>query len=722
MFAHSKNGRGDRQLLVDHLRNVAGLAHQLAEPFDRGGLAHLAGLLHDVGKGDPAWQRYLLESEAGTRASGTGPDHKAAGALLATEAQQYFVGLLIHAHHGGLQRPRRDFEPWLAARKALPGVRSAIDNVRIAMPELADLPDASPPGWLKNPLEAEMFLRFLFSALVDGDTLDTEMHSLAGEKPGRGAPVGPQDLWLRFERFLAREEPGPDSTVNRVRRDVFLASVASARGAPGVYRLTVPTGGGKTRSGMAFALRHAIEHQLRRVVVAVPFTTITQQTAQVYREIFERGYADAGRIVLEHHSAGTEQADIDDFAPDAVWARLSAENWDAPIVVTTTVQLFESLFSNRRSKARKLHNLARSVIILDEAQALPAPLLAPTLDGLRELCAHYGATVVLSTATQPAFDVVPAFAGVRATEIVPEHENHFEALKRVQFDWHTGVPHTWEQVGGWVRAEPAALAIVNTKRHAAELLSALEDPDALHLSTSLCGAHRLETLAEIRSRLRNGLPCRVVSTQVVEAGVDLDFPAVFRSLGPLDSIVQAAGRCNREGLMPEPGKVVVFRPADDAMPPGVYRTGADLAQLVANVPGFDAGDPAAIRRYSSLLLGGGIDPDQRGIQKLRADFDFPEVARLFRMIDDDTYDAVVEYPAHAVAEIGGLVDRLRRHDPHVRQILRRLRPHTVSLRRREAEHLVREGMIREILPGFGQWHGRYDPVLGLVAADPEFVV
>lgn len=722
MYAHSANKNGSRQSLVEHLHNVADLAAAYARPFAGEQMAWLAGLLHDVGKADPLWQRYLLESEAGTVARGSGPDHKFAGARLAIDAHQPQAALLIHAHHGGLQHRSRDFQPWFQANSALPGPPNAISAIRELIPEIDRLPVIAPPTWLQNSRDAEMFLRFVYSALVDADTIDTENHTLAGDVSRRGTFIGLEELWSRLERFVARANQGPDSTVHQVRREVLTASITAASHPPGVFRLTVPTGGGKTRSGMAFALRHAVENGLRRVIVAVPFTTITQQTASVYRQIFEDGYPDAGQVVLEHHSDAVELADPDDFTAQSVWTRLSAENWDAPIIVTTTVQLFESLFSNRRGRTRKLHNLSRSVVVLDEAQSLPAPLLAPILDALRHLSTQYGSTVVLCTATQPAFEVLPQFAAIPAREIVPGYETHFELLQRVQFEWRTDASHSWGEVAAWMHSEPSALAIVNTKRHAMELLDALADDDALHLSTNLCGAHRLEVLQEVRARLQTGRPCRVVSTQVVEAGVDLDFPTVFRALGPLDSIVQAAGRCNREGLLPHPGRVVVFQPADEAMPTGVYRAGADLATVVAESPDFNPGDPAAIRRYSSLLLSGAINPDREGIQALREDFDYPEVARRFRMIDDDSYDVVVRFPSSSDGQIQSLIDRLRARDPGVRIILRKLQPHTVSLRRRQTERFIRDGLITELLPGVGEWHGRYDSVRGLTADDPELVL
>jgi CRISPR-associated endonuclease/helicase Cas3 len=294
-------------------------------------------------------------------------------------------------------------------------------------------------------------MRLAYSALVDADTLDTEAHRLGGVPPGRGSALSIRELLARFSaRYEERFGREPATRVNRVRRDVYNAATASAGSPPGLFRLTVPTGGGKTLAGMAFALRHAAEHGLRRVVVAVPFTTITEQTVRQYRDIL--GVGDG--VVLEHHSAAVEDTpdDAEDDDPSGVWARLAAENWDAPIVVTTTVQLFDSLFSNKRNRMRKLHNLARSVIVIDEAQALPTGLLAPILDGVKRLVANAGSSAVLSTATQPAFDALPEFRGLEATEIVPGHAMHFQALDRVDYDgWRIGERHEWGEVAGWLR-------------------------------------------------------------------------------------------------------------------------------------------------------------------------------------------------------------------------------------------------------------------------------
>ena len=724
LYAHSANRQGVRQLLDEHLRNVAKLASDLAHPFGGGEIAFLAGLWHDVGKADPTWQRRLAECEQGLRQR-VGTDHKCAGAMLADQLSgtAQWAGHLIHAHHGGLSHPRSEFQSWLQQTRQLPGPTLAIEQIKKTMPDLLGRPQPEVPKHiLQDVLAAEMFLRMTYSALVDADSLDTEAHYLGGTPNPRdqGSP-DLQALWNRYLAFLAAQPTPPDGDVNTVRAEVHEACIAASRSRQGIFRLTVPTGGGKTRSAMAFALRHGMEHHLRRIIVAVPFTTITQQTAGVYREIFEENHQGGGRPILEHHSAALEAHDDDGFLPGDVWQRLASENWDAPIVVTTTVQLFESLFSNRRGKTRKLHNLAGSVIILDEVQALPANLLSPILDGLRQLTENYGVSVVLSTATQPTFELVREFREIRAIEINTGHPRHFGMLRRVEYEWRTGERNQWADVAAWLGQERSALAIVNTKRHAAELLDALGDRDALHLSTLLCGAHRNEVLAEVGRRLSDGRPCLLVSTQVVEAGVDLDFPAVFRAEAPLDAIIQAAGRCNREGRRSR-GRVVVFRPPDDASPTGVYRSGRDVARVIQQFPNFDPDDPETIRQYFETLYDMAVNPDSHGIQKLREQLDFPAVADRFRMIEDDTTDLIVEHPAGDAGRIRELVEQLRARDRPPRQVLRELQPHLVSVQRREARRMQERGWLEPVMPGLGVWHGTYHPVRGIVEADPDLIV
>ena len=726
LYAHSANVRGERQLLVDHLRNVATLAREFGRHFAAGDIGYLAGLWHDAGKADPEWQRRLIESEQGLRNGPIGIDHKLAGVLLAQKqgTAPGIVGPVIHGHHGGIRNPRVDLRPWIGEKSKLDGPKDALKSLAEVMPDLQGQRQPTIPEWIsRNALNAEFFIRFIYSALVDADSLDTEAHRLGNTPRASGNHVALTELWERFERYVSNQPDPPPNDVTNVRRTVYGECLAASSEPQGIFKLTVPTGGGKTRSGMAFALRHAIKHDLRRIIVAVPFTTITQQTASVYRNIFGDDH-----VVLEHHSAAAEGQgpDLDEndrYDDSSMWQRLAADNWDAPIIVTTTVQLFESLFSNRRSKTRKLHNLSRSVIILDEAQALPVHLLSPILDALAQLARNYGCSVVLSTATQPAFESIREFRDIQAQEIVADYQSHFDLLRRVDYEWLNESPQEWGGVADWMRAERSVMTIVNTKRHAIELLDALADPEALHLSTLLCGAHRNEVLKVIRQRLATGIPCRVVSTQVVEAGVDLDFETVFRAEGPLDAIIQAAGRCNREGLQ-ERGRVVVFRPPDESIPGGSYKTGRDVTRVVSNLPGFDPSSVGTVNTYFERLFDSGVDTDRNNIQGLRGTLDFPAVAEKFRMIEDDSFDVIVRYPFSDAERIETLTEDLRERRRSPRDVMRELQSHTVSINQREHDRLHSTGFIEDIegVQGVSIWHGEYDAVRGIMAADPELII
>ena len=554
----------------------------------------------------------------------------------------------------------------------------------------------------------DFWLRMLHSALVDADCLDTERHFDPERFATRTVDVSLDALWRRFEADQQALLDGADDThVNRRRQAVYAAALQRASDPPGVFSMTVPTGGGKTRSAMAFGLQHARAYDKCRVVVALPYTSIIEQNADVYRDIFGDG------VVLEHHSAVRAAAEPGDESDAERWRRLAAQNWDAPVVVTTTVQLLESLFANHNGRLRKLHRLAESVIVLDEVQTLPPRLLKATLDGLRELVEHYGATVLLCTATQPALTARPDdpdFPGLDAvTEIVPDPKALYQDLKRVAYDVQIGAPWTWGDVAEALLDEPQAMAVLNTIDDAASVLNALPDNESvLHLSTRLCGAHRRRVLTEVRRRLDAGAPIRLVATQVVEAGVDISFPRVLRALGPLDSIIQAAGRCNREGER-DTGRVTVFEPAAGGSPPGAYRTGRDITrQLFEHAADLDLHDPQWPRRYfEQLYASRNLDADD--VQQLRAEFQFATVAERYRLIADDTTPVVVKYgdgwsileKVVAKAEHAGFVHR---------DDWRRLQPYTVSLYEHALEEAVRRGDAYELVPDLGlwRWDGGYD--------------
>jgi CRISPR-associated endonuclease/helicase Cas3 len=711
-YAHSANAAGQRHDLLDHLRSVAEQAADFAASFGGGELARWAGLWHDLGKFHPDFQAYLSQAEAGGRQRG--PDHKGAGAIVASRHCPP-LSMLVQGHHGGLP-DRAEVPGWLRERAADRRTGEAMGLALAAGAAVEPAGALTPPPHLGQH-DTELFLRLVFSALVDADFLDTERHFQAGRAAVREGAPALTTLWQEFAAAQARLTGRKDDSVNRVRHAVYEACLAAAEQSPGFFRLTVPTGGGKTLSGLAFALRHALAHGLRRIVVAIPYTSITDQTAAVYRGIF----ADE-RAVLEHHSA-VQWPEPPDGEPTPDWGRLATENWEAPIVVTTTVQLFQSLFGNSPTACRKLHNLAGSVVILDEAQTLPTGLLTPILDVLRALVEHARVSVVLCTATQPALDPRAGFPGLPGIrDIIPDATPLIRSLRRVDYTLPVaGERWTWERAAEVIRAEPRSLTILNTKRDALALLDALADPEALHLSTLLCGAHRRAVLAEVRRRLTTGAPCRLISTQVVEAGVDLDFPVVLRALGPLDRIIQAAGRCNREGLLPA-GRVIVFEPAEGRLPRGDYQTATDTTAIFLRDSTLDLHDPAAITTYFRRFYGN-VNLDSKGIQALRAAFDYPAVAERARLIDDDASPVVVPYPP-AVAEIDALLARLRAQPTATRNLLRRLQPYAVAIASRECAAYQRQGLLSEVIPGLWQWHGGYDLTRGLVpgAADPDRLI
>ncbi len=713
MYAHSKNRHGLRQGLAEHSRNVANDARTFAAPLGAGGIAHAIGLLHDVGKYNPAFQAYLLACETNTAPS-RGPDHKAAGAQLAVQRGFDILSLLIQGHHGGLH-DRGDWKQWLLEHTDDPVLRDAIAGAVGDMPELQAIGRPVLPPHIRSELDAELFLRLLFSTLVDADYLDTERHFTDWKAETRGSDLTLATLLERFEAHPPAPATACTATVRDSRDAMYAACVAAAEMSPGFFRLTMPTGGGKTRSGMAFALRHAVRHGKRRVIVAVPFISITQQTAKVYRDIFGDG-DDRRPTVLEHHSATEGKDDSEPgYRPADIWQRLAAENWDAPIVVTTTVQLFESLFANKTGRCRKLHRLAESVIILDEAQALPPHLLKPILDALGQLVRHYGTTVVISTATQPAFEAIAEFRAIGAREIVPDAARHFADLTRVSYGWRTDRTYPLPEVADWLRDAPQALAVMNTKQDALDLLAALDDPDALHLSTLLCGKHRMDVIAEVTRRLQQGEPCRLVATQVIEAGVDLDFPLVLRALGPLDSIIQAAGRCNRGGVLAR-GHVIVFRPEGEHMPPGAYTTATGVTQALINRDDLDPNDPAVSARYFAAFYGAvNVDANATAteIQRLRTALDYPAIRKAFRMIEDDTETVIItDYGTDEQRKaVVALLDRLRAGGPDARYVLRKLQPYTVAVRRRAAQQY--RPLIEAITDDIGVWCGKYHPRYGV---------
>lgn len=726
LVAHtpSEQGRAWHDL-DEHSLAVSHQAADFAVPFGGERLARVAGLLHDAGKAHPDFQAYLHACAREPDRRHPTVDHKSAGAFHARDYGGDALAQLLMGHHGGLS-DTGDVNAKINARIDLDADRMTLAFARFrSQPRISDALDSldvpSAPAWFSGDgLEMEFLLRMLFSCLVDADALDTEAHMNPESHTARQVhyPSLPE-LWNRLAQDQVRfaiDPATPTTDVNKVRAEVYDACLEKALLPPGIFRLTVPTGGGKTRSGLAFALRHAIAHDLRRVIVAVPFITITDQTARVYREALDDDYA-----VLEHHSGIEPNPRDAEGGEDATerWRKLASQNWDAPLIVTTTVQLFESLFANRTSTCRKLHNVAGSVIILDEAQTIPAHRRGPLFDAFRELVTNYGVTIVLSTATQPVLDTIAAqlaLEGRPIVEIAPDPRRLFRTLERVRYEWPClDEIWNWARVASEMRDGDQVLTVVNTISDAAALFRELDDADAFHLSTRMCQAHRRDVLEEVRRRLREGEPCRLVSTQLVEAGVDLDFPMVMRAIGPLDRVVQAAGRCNREGKLTEPGRVVVFSAeTDDKMPPGTYRRGAQETRVLLHDPAFDPANPETFITYFTRLYGG--EPDDRpAIQQQRRHRNYETVSDLFKMIDDDTFQVFVRYGPGKTRE--RILNDLRRSLDYpggsIRSLMQRTQPYVVNCRNRQRALYEANGSIVEIVPGLWEWKSGYDDKLGL---------
>jgi CRISPR-associated endonuclease/helicase Cas3 len=702
------------QSLCSHLFGTAELAARFAGAFDARDWGYTAGLWHDIGKYSEEFQRMIRTAEGPECHIENVPgrvDHSTAGAqhaaaTLPTNGFGKAIAYAIAGHHGGLPdgiAPDSCLRSRLA--KQVPGYSDCPQTLLTAR-ELM-LPFALDPK--RAAVQISLFIRMLYSALVDADFLDTERFvdkQRSGHRQGyKTLPeLGP----VFFGKLDSLRQKAPDTAVNRLRQNVLMQCLSAAQEGMGMFSLTVPTGGGKTLSSMAFAFQHAARHNLERIIYVIPFTSIIEQNAEVFRQMLGED------AVLEHHS---------NFEPDNEdhRSRLAAENWDAPVVVTTNVQFFESLFANRSSRCRKLHNIARSVVILDEVQTLPPPYLLPCLETLKELAASYSTSIVLCSATQPAIqrrdDFPRGLDGVR--EMINAPAELAVALRRTQVKI---LPQTANvELAERMAACEQVLCIVNTRKHARNLYDVMRGAEGVyHLSALMCPIHRSQKLAEIRRRLKNGQACRVISTQLIEAGVDIDFPVVYRALAGIDSIAQAAGRCNREGTR-ERGDVFVFLP-ETAVAAGHFRQTAQAAESVIRRHKGDVLSLTAIEDYFRLYYWTkGEALDEEGILArlqagcLKGDFPFKSVADRFRFIKEDTKPVIIPFDDEARALIRTLDYR-----EYPASLARKLQRYSVSVYPHEWSELlstrsieVKAGMFPVLIN-----EALYSNDVGLVADDP----
>lgn len=674
---------GRTQTILEHLKGTASLCSAFAAAFDAEAQGHLAGMAHDIGKYSAAFQRRLH--------GGPKVDHASAGAFECLKTQQLAAAFAISGHHGGLPDggSRGDAAGagtfWGRINRASQG---RLEDYHAWQSEFS-LPHANTPAFAGTRLEGMFFTRMLFSCLVDADYTDTgAFMDNSPYLPASSSSM--EELWRRLETYVSGWFP-PKGALN-MQRCVILEQCmsAGAQYGPGLFTLTVPTGGGKTVASLSFALAQAKARRMKRIVYVIPYTSIIEQTAQAFREIL------GDENVLEFHSGVQfDQQEDDASSPEAVPLTRSVETWDVPVIVTTAVQFFESLYACQPSKCRKLHNLAQSVLIFDEAQMLPLPYLRPCVWAIAQLVRHYGASAVLCTATQPALDpIFQEFAPeIPIREICPMAEAHWESFRRVSFQQAGTL--SWMDLAARLQQQEQVLCVVNTRRAAREVFHQLSGSGNFHLSTLMYPAHRRRILDEIRRRLRDGLPCRVVSTSLIEAGVDVDFPAVYRELSGLDSILQAAGRCNREGKRPPEDSIVTIFQGEDP-PPRLFETSIGAGKIVLDHC-QDVSSRAAIHTYFSTLLDlkGAEAQDAHHILPLMESefFPFRTVAERFHLIESPT--TTVYLP---LEEGAGLVELLR-SGQYSRTLYRRLGQYGVSVYPQHLAALEQAGALEHLEDG-----------------------
>ena len=731
------------QTLQSHSVNVGEMAAEFARVFGAQEIACQTGKLHDLGKYSEAFNHRLH--------GGPSVDHATAGAKIAVERWGGVIGKLmafcIAGHHAGLANGsgegnnRHTLKDRLALQFGadIP----ALDNLwqqEIKLPETLSAPplkaDAHHPFF-----SYAFFTRMLYSCLVDADYLDTEAFysNLENKVAERSGYPDLNVLQHNFNQFInefrRRIAEAPEQTeaekrnaaLNRLRSEILDHAVEQAAQPQGLFTLTVPTGGGKTFTSMAFALEHAKRHGMRRVIYVIPFTSIIEQNAAEFRKAFgELGE----QAVLEHHSTFDDGKLQNEATKDKL--RLASENWDAPIVVTTAVQFFESLFADRSSRCRKLHNIAGSVIILDEAQMLPLNLLLPIMQAIKELAQNYRCSVVMCTATQPAVQAengfYRGFENVR--EIAPKPTALFDKLRRTTVQYigtQTDVDLLTK-----LAEHPKMLVIVNNRRHARSLYDQAKHLDGtFHLTTLMCAKHRSQKLDEIRGRLKNGEPCRVIATSLIEAGVDVDFPLVMRAEAGLDSVAQAAGRCNREGKRPSENSFVwIFAPEDKWQAPPELATQAAVMRLTADSFSDDLLSTQAVAAYfAELYQLKGNELDNKKILKMHndrgqsLDFPFQTIADKFRMIESHMQPLIIPFDGEAENLISSL-----HHADHIGGLLRKLQPYTVQIPEKALAALYKAGRIEPINEkNFGKQFytliglDLYDDVAGLSWDNPYFL-
>ena len=669
----------------EHQRGVARLASSFASEFGMADVGHLLGLLHDKGKEQVAWQKYIQgvtgynPKYANTK---NGPNHAYIGAHIAQILYPQLSPLIaqpIAGHHRGLY----DYCEYIEeTKKDIPKDVLIPESQSCAMPRLHNL----------KSYDLHHLVRILFSCLVDADSLDTEEFVNPEQASLRGVHTTMEELLCKLEEYLSQlKEKSEDTKVNRIRNYVQEQCIRESQGKMGFYSLTVPTGGGKTLASVLWALNHAVKNHLHRIIIAIPYTSIIVQTAATLKAIFGE------ENVLEHHS-NVNTDNIKNWE-QRERMQLATENWDYPIIVTTNVQLFESLFSNKRSDCRKLHNVVKSVVILDEVQTLPMDFYKPIVHTLDTLCRIFGVSVLFTTASLPVLTGriegsnpnvgFEALASVH--EIIPAEAKLHDKLRRVELKIDE-TPKSYDEIATELAKHQRVLCIVNTRRDAKELYERLpKEGICLHLSRMMCPTHVATTIQQIKRVLRekNDCPIRVIATQLVEAGVDIDFPVVYRQQAGLDSILQAAGRCNREGIQTISTTYVFSLGKEHPLPTGfISQTNNARLNMVGQ---YDWFAPETMVVYFKQLHCRINNFDKRQMQELlyKPACEFEKAANLFHLIDDQTKPVLVNWH-----DSMNLYQRLLSEGPSY-QLIKQMAQYSVNIRKHDFDMLQSIGAIEE---------------------------
>lgn len=677
-IAHSSLERDTEQSIIDHLTNTAELAAGFAAEFGANEVGYLCGMLHDIGKYSDKFQRRI-------RGSSEKADHSTAGALEARKLNNIPVAFCVSGHHAGLpdggNRADTPDEPTFFG-KISRIVGRDIENYEAYKSEVTISGAKTPTEFMNDKLSAFFFVRMLYSCLVDADFLDTEKFMRGGVERTIGESI--ETLTNKLDKYTASLQ-NPKNELNKKRCEILNAVTEKSGCKRGLFTLTVPTGGGKTVTSMSFALNHAQIKGQRRVIYVIPYVSIIEQTQKVFEEIFGK------ENVIAHYANVDYKTGENDGYEDKHY--LAAENWDAPIILTTSVQFFESLYSNRPSRCRKLHNIANSVIIFDEAQMFPVPLLIPCVSAISQLIEHYGCSAVLCTATQPALnrlfeDYCPKF---KAQELCPDVSGMYEFFRRVTYINEGGLSD--EQLAAKLNEESQVLCIVNNRKQAQDIFSMLDKDGGFHLSTTMYPLHRRRILSEIHEKLRNNEPCRVISTSLIEAGVDVDFPTVYRALAGLDSMIQAGGRCNREGRRPA-NESVVHLFESERKAPGIMQQNIAAGERVMR-RFEDISSVEAVRDYFEFLLYKLKDKTALDAKKILSEIKigsmpFATVASRFRIIESSEFTVYVP-----LGEGAELVEKVKRFGVN-RGRMRRLGQYAVGVYPNHFKDLISLGAVERL--------------------------